>query len=126
MLSALDGLKSGVVATLGAIAGALVCFVAMYLYVHLWTIPAAKREARQGYVLEASLQASQAKAAKAESDKQAANDAIDLLNKAIADQQAKMASQAQFDKDLQDHEKALADSGKSCLLDDDTRGWLSK
>lgn len=119
MFGLLDYIKIG----LGAVAG----IALMLTYNALIHDPATRREARQGYVLEAQKTALEAKIAEQQRQISAGNLVIESYQEQLKNSRAAEAAHAeQTELEIAEYEARLKDTGRRCELNDADIEWLRK
>lgn len=99
-----------------------VCIVIVTLGAWNWAIenPSIRREARQGYVVEATLTAANAKVAEMERQAQAARGLADTFRReAEAATVRAMADKVEADRRIDEYERQRAAAGRACPLSAD-------
>ncbi len=119
MLSLLDYIKIGAGFAVG-----IVLMLGFNLLIH---DPLIKREARQGYVLEAQKTALEAQIAERDRQIKAGKYVISAYQEQLSNARAAETARAeQSEQEIAAYETRLADEGRACLLDNADRIWLLK
>ncbi|MFK4060717.1 hypothetical protein [Brucella anthropi] len=119
MFGLLDYIKIGAGAAFG-----IVLMLSFNLLIH---DPSIRREARQGYVLEAQKIALEAKLAERDRQIKAGQLVIESYQEQLRNaRKAEQERIEQTEQEIADYEKKLAAAGRSCLLNSDDIEWMRK
>lgn len=118
------------IALLGGVGGALrlAAGVAAGIgFAYLVIVPLERSDARRGYVLQAQVEAAEAKLAEVQRQVDAGQIVIESYQTILKNARAKDAVEdEQFARDRRDFEAKLVAAGRGCQLDSSDLDWLSK